>query len=271
MDDTLTAEYQTILNCAAVLRSSSDRAVIWTKYADMHQSIERLTLDQGKTCGGYESHTQSPSQQQLLRPRPPPPGPRVIAIRTRWVGKSGRVRREGMGKRVNFCARSVVTCDSFLEADQIAVPLAVVSRLTQPVVVHAYNAAELAVRLRRGQVLFLQRASAERMRAIAHVAASLYHPDAGDCLVRRGNKYRLHRPPPLQPEDVPLPVQPAGPGVVLCFGDRIRRRADRALLDPLALVAWPVLRLGDTVLVTPQDGDWVLVNRQPTLVEVGVC
>ena len=29
------------------------------------------------------------------------------------------VRREGMGKRVNFCARSVVTCDSYIKADEI--------------------------------------------------------------------------------------------------------------------------------------------------------
>ena len=33
----------------------------------------------------------------------------TVSIRNRWVGKAGRVRREGMGKRVNFCARSVVS------------------------------------------------------------------------------------------------------------------------------------------------------------------
>jgi DNA-directed RNA polymerase beta' subunit len=40
----------------------------------------------------------------------------VSSMRSRWVGKTGRIRRECMGKRVNYCARSVVTCDSYIDA-----------------------------------------------------------------------------------------------------------------------------------------------------------
>lgn len=124
-----------------------------------------------------------------------------------------------MGKRVNYCARSVLTCDSYVDADEICVPQAVASRLTYPVVVRPHNLSDLTERMRCGHVLFLQRAGA-RMRAVAHVAVSLYRPDPRDRMVRRGNKYPLHRLPLPLPEDVPLPVQPAGPGLVLCFGDR---------------------------------------------------
>jgi DNA-directed RNA polymerase beta' subunit len=66
----------------------------------------------------------------------------VVSMRNRWVGKSGRIRREGMGKRVNFCARSVVTCDSYIDTDEIMVPHNVVARLTHPVPTRAPRRAE---------------------------------------------------------------------------------------------------------------------------------
>lgn len=89
------------------------------------------------------------------------------------------------------------------------------------------------------------------------------------------NKYRVGpgiRPPPMLPEDVPLPVQaPADPAagilaVTLCFGDRVLDHLTHHWLDPLRCIAWPELYPGDSVLLVPQEGCRVLVNRQPTLV-----
>lgn len=88
-----------------------------------------------------------------------------------------------------------------------------------------------------------------------------------------GGKHRLTgiRIPQLH-TDIPLPVQPVeglDKGVVLCFGDRLLVHSlnQQQLVDPLQYISWPELQLGDTVLVVPQEGDWVLVNRQPTLVQ----
>ena len=183
------------------------------------------------------------------------------------LGKAGRIRREGMGKRVNFCARSVVTSDSYIDADEILVPRGVASRLTYPVVVHPYNLERLTARLRAGGVLFLQRAGQPRLRAIGHIAVLACDLDARDCIVRRNRKYPLLRPPLPTVEDIPLPIQchVDGTETALCFGDRLLRQG--ALVDPLQCVTWPVLEPGDTVLVAPQDGDWCLMNRQPTLVQ----
>ena len=92
-----------------------------------------------------------------------------------------------MGKRVNFCARSVVTCDSYIDVDEVMIPYAIAGRLTSPVVVHRFNIHEINSRLRAGQVLFLQRsASGSRMRSITHVAMQNFVPNHGDCLLRRG-------------------------------------------------------------------------------------
>ena len=44
-------------------------------------------------------------------------------------------------------------------------------------------------------------------------------------------------------------------------------RSDHKWLRPLECVTWPLLRIGDTVLVTLRDGNWCLMNRQPTLVQ----
>jgi DNA-directed RNA polymerase beta' subunit len=169
---------------------------------------------------------------------------------------------------VNFCARSVVTCDSYIDADEILVPRGVASRLTYPVVVHAYNLEQLTTRLHAGTVLFVQRAGQPRLRAIGHIAILACELEARDCIVRRNRKYPLLRPPLPTVDDIPLPIQchVDGTETALCFGDRVLRYVTRTLLDPLHHVTWPVLEPGDTVLVTPQDGDWCLMNRQPTLV-----
>ena len=194
--------------------------------------------------------------------------PHVVSMRSCWVGKSGRIRREGMGKRVNFCARSVVTCDSYINADEIMVPHHIACRLTAPIVVHQFNIKELEQRMQMGQVLFLQRGSQDgRMRSITHVAVQNYVQERGDCLIRRGTKYSDMKPPLPLPEDIPLPIQVNRGTPLLCFGDRIRRKRDGALIDPLKTIVWPALYIGDIVLVTPKDGDWCLMNRQPTLVQ----
>ena len=200
-----------------------------------------------------------------------------------------------MGKRVNywcvlglpvfFCAcvfrrsaRSVVTCDAHLSAADIMVPRVVVHRITRPVVVCAYNMRTIEERLQRGEVLFVHRAgngAHQRMRSINHLAIQNLVIGPGDCILRHGIKYQVTSGgphPPVLPEDVLLPVQTAdcGPGgrfPPLCFGDRVRRANTTVLLDPLTCITWPELAIGDCVLLIPADGDIVLVNRQPTLVQ----
>ena len=187
-----------------------------------------------------------------------------------------------------------MTCDSHLAADEIMLPRCIVQRLTSPAVVHEFNYGELMRLMRLGQVLFVQRAGTERMRSIGHLAHMDVALDgATDCLVRHGRKYRLHPPrgvaapslppPALALDDIPLPVQPTGLATPLCFGDKLllfsRHSSSTAneevqmvatVVDPLQCVVWPTLHPGDTVLVVPQTGDWVVVNRQPTLVQESI-
>lgn len=168
-------------------------------------------------------------------------------------------------------------------------PRTIVHRLTSPVLVLPHTLAYLTSVMHRGEVLFIQRmrsggpsdGARGRMRSINHLAVQNLILSEGDCVIRRGNKYRFQsggggRPvPPMFQEDVPLPVQNAGGGMhiafgwTLCFGDRVRLAATGTIVDPLECIAWPDLYVGDAVLIVPRVGSMILVNRQPTLVRRG--
>ena len=47
---------------------------------------------------------------------------KIKSIEERLKSKEGRFRQHLMGKRVDFCARSVVSPDSYLALDELGVP-----------------------------------------------------------------------------------------------------------------------------------------------------
>ncbi len=57
----------------------------------------------------------------------------------RLKGKEGRFRYNLAGKRVNFCARSVISPDPFIEIDEIGVPKSVALEVTIPETVTEWN------------------------------------------------------------------------------------------------------------------------------------
>lgn len=60
-------------------------------------------------------------------------------IKDRLDGKSGRVRGNLMGKRVDFSARSVITGDPSLSIRQLGVPMKIAMNITKPVIVNKLN------------------------------------------------------------------------------------------------------------------------------------
>ena len=211
--------------------------------------IERLFVDSGKACSVLHRKHSTP----------------VVSFRRRWVGKSGRMRREIMGKRTNHCARSVVTCDCDLEADEVGVPLSVLCKITHPVVVCEWNKTFVSNKMQQGDVLFVQ-GSDGITQNIAHLAAFNIVFEPEDCIIRRNQKYKINNCTALIfCDSVPLPVQVDASIFQMCKGDVLLRKGK--FLNPLSYVSWPVLKLGDVVSMCPQRGSVVLFNRQPTLVE----
>ncbi|ADO67402.1 putative DNA-directed RNA polymerase subunit Rpb1 [Cafeteria roenbergensis virus] len=66
------------------------------------------------------------------------------SISERLKGKLGRVRNNLMGKRQDYCARSVITGDPDVNIDEIGIPLAVAKNITFPEIVTPQNIDELS-------------------------------------------------------------------------------------------------------------------------------
>jgi DNA-directed RNA polymerase beta' subunit len=73
----------------------------------------------------------APAAQRSGRP--------LKSIQERLNGKTGRVRGNLMGKRVDFSARSVITPDPNLSIRELGIPLKIAKNITKPVVVNDRN------------------------------------------------------------------------------------------------------------------------------------
>jgi len=68
---------------------------------------------------------------------------KIIDIKTRFKGKTGRVRGNLSGKRVDQSGRTVISGDSSSDVDQLGVPNAIMNKLTFPECVTDINASYL--------------------------------------------------------------------------------------------------------------------------------
>jgi DNA-directed RNA polymerase beta' subunit len=89
-----------------------------------------------------------PGQKQSLRRNKIP----TKSIKTRLVGKSGRIRGNLQGKRVEFSARAVISPDNNIDMDQVGVPREIAQDLTVCEVVNSLNIHELTKRVQIGPV-----------------------------------------------------------------------------------------------------------------------
>ncbi len=72
------------------------------------------------------------------------------SIKDRLNGKTGRVRGNLMGKRVDFSARSVITPDPNLSIRELGVPLKIAQNITKPVTVNSRNIHSLNTLVKNG-------------------------------------------------------------------------------------------------------------------------
>lgn len=63
----------------------------------------------------------------------------IMSISQRLKGKSGRVRGNLMGKRVDFSARTVISGDPNIAIDELGVPWSIALNLTYPETVNDHN------------------------------------------------------------------------------------------------------------------------------------
>jgi DNA-directed RNA polymerase beta' subunit len=137
--------------------------------------------------------------------------------------------------------------------------------------VQDYNLQYVRQLMQQGQVQFVQKAGLANARHISFMAEQTLTLQLGDCLLRGGRKFRIVDGTPAIPhttQSLPICLTTIDNSINLrmCVGDRIMRQPGH-VIDPCKHIIWPEVAPGDLLLITPQRGDWVLDNRQPTLVE----
>jgi DNA-directed RNA polymerase beta' subunit len=138
MEDDLTHQLISIIRSNDRLRDKIDK----NDSADM---IDKLTALLQYNVAAYVDNDikgMPPTQQRSGRP--------LRTLKSRFGAKTGRVRGNLMGKRVDFSARSVITPDANIDLDELGVPEEIAVNLTFPEIVSPYNRERLLSYVRNG-------------------------------------------------------------------------------------------------------------------------
>jgi DNA-directed RNA polymerase II subunit RPB1 len=115
---------------------------------DKKESAE--TIDKYMSALQYHVATYVDNDIKGMDPSAQRSGRPLRTLKSRFGAKTGRVRGNLMGKRVDFSARSVITPDANIELDELGVPEEIATNLTFPEVVSAYNRERLLGYVRNG-------------------------------------------------------------------------------------------------------------------------
>lgn len=181
---------------------------------------------------------------------------RVIkGLKERLTGKEGLIRGHLLGKRTEQSGRTVIGPDPTLRTGQLAVPPEMARNLTIPVQVTDYNLHELTKIVNDGKANYVLKDNGNTRINLEHKlfykGTSLNH---GDIVIRKDHKTG---------EEFELVVSNGRD--TLQPGDRLKRN-NEFITD----IKYPEKRMyhlnvGDIVERQLMDGDYVLLNRQPTL------
>jgi DNA-directed RNA polymerase II subunit RPB1 len=106
-------------------------------------------------------------------------------FRERICSKEGRIRKNIMGKRVNFTARTVATGDAMLNVDQIGIPPSIATSLTFPENVNRYNKKILIDLIENGKTNFIIKENGEQIDLNCRITRPTYQIDIGDIVERQ--------------------------------------------------------------------------------------
>ena len=192
-EDDLTHQLITIVRKNNELRDRIDKgdsADIINKYTDLLQFDVATYVD--NDIKGIPQ-----ASQRSGRP--------LKTLKSRLGAKSGRVRGNLMGKRVDFSARSVITPDPNIDLDELGVPEEIAMNLTFPEVVTQYNRDRLMTCVRNGPTTYpgaknIELKSENRTIRLGYINKDLIDLKEGDVVHRHlvdGDVVLFNRQPSL--------------------------------------------------------------------------
>ena len=138
MEDDLTHKLIDIVRNNQRLREKIDKGAS----ADIIDNFSELLQHDVATYVDNDIKGIAPSAQRSGRP--------LKTLKSRLGAKTGRVRGNLMGKRVDFSARSVITPDANIDVDELGVPEEIAMNLTFPEIVTGFNRDRLMTSIRNG-------------------------------------------------------------------------------------------------------------------------
>jgi DNA-directed RNA polymerase beta' subunit len=191
-------------------------------------------------------------------------------IRERINGKSGRIRNNLMGKRVDFCARTVIGADPTLELNEVGFPEEFAANLTIPETVNRLNYEHLMDLIRQGKVNYVIRG--DKSYNMKYVGSQKQYEKSplDRILITSKNQMEVDG----KTEDVV-----SYKWVTVDEWETVNRKpfmirktdrvwkSDGSFVEGIehSVVRHFDLRLGDVVERQLRNGDRVILNRQPTL------
>ena len=171
----------------------------------------------------------------------------MLGIKERVARKGGHVRKNLMGKRCDQTGRTVVGPDPTLKMNQVVIPNEMADNLSIPEHVTPFNIDRLTDIVNSGKAVTIHKKNGVKLNAGNAIVKTGTHLRHGDTITRNGETFRV--------TDCKM---------VLFKGDVIRR--GNAVVPTILPQNRKVeIEVGDKVERFLQDGDIVLINRQPTL------
>lgn len=174
----------------------------------------------------------------------------IKGIRERLTGKDGQLRDNLLGKRTEMSARTVIGPGPNLKLDEVGIPSSIANSLTFPVEVYEHNLEEIIAMINSREVEKIK-----RNEKIIRIDLQIYSDiisflEINDIVERKKEKILITN------DNIKFNFEE---------GDRIFRDGIDITPEKLPEKKEPDLKVGDIAQRKIRNGDWVLMNRQPTL------
>jgi DNA-directed RNA polymerase II subunit RPB1 len=156
------------------------------------QNVPPATIDDYHTMLQYFVATMIDNKIPNAKPAAQRSGRAFKSIKDRLNGKTGRVRGNLMGKRVDFSARSVITPDPNLSIRELGVPVKIAQNITKPVTVNSRNIHMLTTLLKNGPDVYPGAKLLERVIHGKSVHISLKYADRESIELHEGDILHRH-------------------------------------------------------------------------------
>lgn len=172
----------------------------------------------------------------------------IKGIRERLTGKDGQLRDNLMGKRTEMSGRTVIGPGPTLKLDEVGIPETMANALSFPIPVYENNFQQMLDLINNNKVNTIIR-DGNTVRIYHQIYSKIMEfLNINDIIIRDGKSINV-----------------SNTMFDLIEGDKIFRNGLDITPDILPKKLDPYLQIGDIVQRKLKDGDWILMNRQPTL------